>query len=117
MRKRSERTQTDILLFGEDGIVSFGAVGVTVLDELLNPVRTILDRPLPGALAGGCYWYLENGDLRRIRTDRSLLRRMIFRKQVPERETEAKATKTDRSPERNRAMCPPIKGRATLTQA
>lgn len=66
----SEIPTQDILLFGEDGIVSIGAVGVTVLDELLNPVRTILDRPLPGALAGGCYWYLENGDLRRIRTDR-----------------------------------------------
>ena len=59
----------DILLFGEDGIVSVGAEGVTVLDELLNPVRTILDRQLFGALAGGCYWYIENGDLRRIRTD------------------------------------------------
>ena len=78
MRKRSERTQTDILLFGEDGIVSFGAVGVTVLDELLNPVRTILDRPLPGALAGGCYWYLEDGDLRRIRTDQRAKSEKVF---------------------------------------
>ena len=65
----SEISTRDILLFGEDGIVSIGAVGVTVLDELLNPVRTILDRQLFGALAGGCYWYIENGDLRRVRTD------------------------------------------------
>lgn len=65
----SESSTQDVLLFGEDGIVSIGAVGVTVLDELLNPLRTILDRQLFGALAGGYYWYIENGDLWRIRTD------------------------------------------------
>ena len=60
---------SDKLIFGEDGIVSVGAGGVTRLDELLNPVRTLLDGRYFGALFDGYYWYVENGTLWRIRTD------------------------------------------------
>lgn len=66
----TEVSVSGYLLFGSDGIVKVGPEGVTVLDELLNPVRTVLDKQLFGAVAGGYYWYLEDGTLWRVPTDK-----------------------------------------------
>ena len=67
----TEVSVEDILIFGEDGIVSVSRTdGVTLLDEFLNPVRMLLGAPVFGAIAGGYYWYLQEGDLMRIAADR-----------------------------------------------
>ncbi len=55
-----------ILLFGENGIVEVGDGGVTLLDELLYPVRTLLGERTFGAVAGGYFWYVGGNALWRI---------------------------------------------------
>ncbi len=62
-----------ILLFGAHGIVcadSRGQGSVTLLDMLLQPERTVLGRMTFGAVAGGYFWYTENGSLWRVSTEK-----------------------------------------------
>ena len=61
--------ESGLLRFGGDDVVRIGAGGVEALDLLLQPVCTVLAENRLGAAAGGYFWFLDGGTLRRVSLD------------------------------------------------
>ena len=61
--------ESGFLRFGGEDIVRVGGGSVEALDLLLRPERTVLAENRLGAVAGGYFWYLDGGTLRRVSLD------------------------------------------------